>query len=106
MRGNRQNHGFSLLELLAVITIIGIISAIVLARVSHQAIDAKKKSCLQYKSDINSALEHYRFTHGSVPNSVNELQGDYYPDVIPKCPVTNEEYLIDSASSRVLGHVH
>jgi type II secretory pathway pseudopilin PulG len=92
--------------MLAVVTIIGIISAIVLSRVSHHALDAKKKSCLQYKGDINNAIELYRFEHGNSPATVDELQGTYYPEQLPKCPVTNTDYTIDATAGRVLGHDH
>lgn len=106
MHRNHTITGFTLLEMLAVITIIGIIAAITVTRISQQALDAKKKCCLQYKGDINSAIERYFFDKGSFPNAVTDLEGEYYPDAIPKCPVTNQDYQMDAVVGRVLGHAH
>lgn len=106
MYRHRTMTGFSLLEMLAAITIIGIISAIVLTRVSHHALDAKKKSCLQYKGDINNAIELYRFDFGTPPADLSDLEGTYYPQAIPPCPVTNLNYQIDGTAGRVIGHNH
>jgi type II secretory pathway pseudopilin PulG len=92
--------------MLAVITIIGIISAIVITRVSHHALDAKKKSCLQYKGDLNSAIETYRFEVGTPPAALNQLEGTYYPQTVPNCPVDNTPYTIDATAGRILGHNH
>lgn len=92
--------------MLLVITIIGIISAMVLSRVSHHALDAKKKSCLQYRGDINNAIELFRFENGAVPNGLDELEGKYYPEAVPNCPVTNLPYAIDAATGRVQDHHH
>ena len=106
MRKHHKSAGFSLLELLAVITIIGILASIILSRVSHHALDAKKKSCLQYKGDINTAVEHFRFATGAFPTDVSDLEGTYYPEAVPKCPVDNSDYTLDPTTGRIQGHVH
>ncbi len=98
--------GFSLLELLAVVTIIGIIAAMAISRVSAQAFDAKKKCCLQYTGDLNSAIEHFHFDRGGFPTQLSELEGEFYPEAIPACPVTNLPYQIDASSNRIQGHNH
>lgn len=105
MRNRRR--GFSLLELLAVITIMGIIASVVLPRLSGQAVTAKGKVCSQYVSDINSAIEKYYIDQGNYPSNLSDLQDDrYYPDVIPVCPVTNQPYTIDSGKHTVPYHSH
>lgn len=101
-----RQTGFSLLELLAVVTILGIIAAMAMSRVSAQALDAKKKCCLQYKGDINSAIEHYHFDHGVYPTTLSDLQGQFYAESIPNCPVDNSAYSIDSTTHRIQGHNH
>jgi general secretion pathway protein G len=102
----QSSAGFTLLELLAVITIIGILAATVMSRISTQAFDAKKKCCLQYKADLNSAIERFHFEQDGYPSQLSELQGTYYPESIPNCPVTNLPYEIDSVTNRVQGHIH
>lgn len=101
-----SRSAFTLLEMLAAITIIGIIAAVVLPRISVQAFDAKGKVCSQYVSDINSAIEQYYLDKGSFPTTVSELVPDYYPDVIPVCPAGGGAYTIDSTSKRVPSHSH
>ena len=84
----------------------GITAAIIIPRISNQAFDAKKKCCCQYAADINSAIERYRFDQGAFPSSLSVLEGDYYPDVLPKCPVNNLDYTMDPVLFRVIGHQH
>jgi general secretion pathway protein G len=107
MRRPRQPAtGFSLLELLAVITILGILAATVMSRLSTQAFDAKKKCCLQYQRDLNAAMEHFHFEHGNFPAQLDNLHPTYYPESIPICPVTKLPYQIDAATHRIEGHHH
>lgn len=106
MARNRTHSGFTLLEMLAVITIIGIVSAIALTRVSQHALDAKKKCCLQYKADINAAIEKYQFEQGCLPSSLDDLEGEYYAAEVPPCPVNGSAYQMDSTLGRVEGHNH
>ncbi len=104
-----QRHarpGFSLLEMLAAITIIGIIAVIVIPRLSTQGWTAKAKVCDQYVGDINAAIERYYFDNGVYPTTLTDLQGNYYPDVIPVCPATGAAYSMNPASHAVAPHNH
>ena len=47
--------GFSLLELLAVTTIIGVIASVVLPGIGKSGSNAKGKNCLEYKAQLNVA---------------------------------------------------
>ena len=104
----QRRTAFSLLELLAVVTIIGIIAAIIVPRISGQALEGKVKVCFQYKGDIDSALERYYFNTGSFANNLSQIANndDYYPDAIPVCPVDGSSYTIDGTSHRISGHTH
>jgi general secretion pathway protein G len=99
--------GFSLLELLAVVTIMGILVVIAVPRVSLHASRAKIESNKQYKGDLNAAVERYYFETGAFPSDLSVLANtEYYPADIPNCPVDNTEYVIDATSHRVSGHDH
>jgi prepilin-type N-terminal cleavage/methylation domain-containing protein len=106
MKRCRIRRGFTLLELLAVVTIMGIITAMAVSRISTQALDAKKKCCLQFRADLNSAIERFHFDHGAFPTQLSDLEGEYYPETIPNCPVDNSAYQIDAASNWVQAHNH
>ena len=102
----RVKRGFSLLELLAVVTILGIIAAVIVPRIGVQGFTAKAKVCDQYVSDINAAIERYYFDHGSFPAQLSDLIPDYYPDAIPPCPATGAAYTIDPTAHAVMPHSH
>lgn len=105
--GRSARQAFSLLELLAVVTIIGIIATIVVPRLSMHTFSAKQKACLQYRGDVNSAIERYMFDNGAPPTQLSDLEnGDYYPGTIPNCPADNTPYTIDPVTNRVAGHNH
>ena len=103
---SKTARGFTLLELLAVVTIIGILAAVVMSRISTQAFDAKKKCCLQFKKELNSSIEQFHFQNGSYPTQLSELYPNYYSEVLPNCPVTNSPYAIDATNHRIQGHDH
>jgi general secretion pathway protein G len=104
----KNNQTFSLLELLAVITIIGIIAVVVVPRLGSSTYTSKIKMCNQYRADINAAAETYLFKEGKVPTKVGDLASnpDYFNDPIPNCPVTKKAYTFDSNTGRVAGHNH
>ena len=72
----RRRFGFSLLELLAVITIIAILAAVIIPRIGSTTNRAKKDSCLRFKSDINSAVEKFVFDNGIIPADISEISNN------------------------------
>jgi prepilin-type N-terminal cleavage/methylation domain-containing protein len=98
---------FSLMELLAVVTILGIIAALVLPRVISGSDVAKVKSCLHNRTEINIAVERYYIHTGAWPASdLSDIAADpqYFPEGLPTCPVTGASYRIDGTTRRVVGH--
>ena len=103
MKRSTKRAAFSLLELLAVITILGIIAVIVIPRITASSSTAKTNACLQNKSEINSAVERYYFEIGSLPANTAALAA-YFPDGVPVCPVSGSAYALDATTKRVTGH--
>jgi prepilin-type N-terminal cleavage/methylation domain-containing protein len=105
---NRARRAFSLLELLAVVTLMGILAAIIIPRIGGSTLRAKIHACHQYRAEINAAAERYYFDHGSPPSRLSdlELNQEYFPDKAPYCPVTKEAYTLDATTGRVVGHDH
>ena len=100
---NRRRSGFSLMELLAVVTILGVIAAIVVPRVTTSSDLAKQKVNEHNKGTINSAVERYYIENGSWPSaSLTELDSvNYFPDGLPTNPVDNSAYTLNTTTNRV-----
>jgi general secretion pathway protein G len=97
---------FSLLELIAVVVILGIIATIILPRASAARNEAAEKACYHNRMLINSAVERYAVTTGSDPADLSVLANDpdYFPNGIPVCPVSGNAYTLNPGTQRVNGH--
>ncbi len=103
MKKSRRN-AFSLLELLAVVVILGIIALVVIPRINFSAATARENSCFQNKAEINAAVERYYFNNGSLGTTVQLDVPAYFPDGLPVCPETGAAYALDGVTGRVTGH--
>ncbi len=103
-RNSDKKRGFSLLELLAVVTILGIIAAIIVPRVTVSSDNAKQKVRDHHKATINAAVERYYVNEGSWPaDDLTDIGADvdYFPDGIPTDPVSGSAYSLNSTTHRV-----
>ena len=102
-RPNRH-RGFSLLELLAVVTILGIIAAIIVPRVTVSSDTAKQRVRDHHKATINAAVERWYIDKNSWPaDDLSDIGADtnYFPDGIPTNPVDSSAYTLNSTTHRV-----
>ncbi len=103
-RKSNKKGGFSLLELLAVVTILGIIAAIIVPRVTVSSDNAKTKVAAHHKATINSAVERYYVNTGGWPaNDLTDIGADvnYFPDGIPANPIDASAYTLNATTHRV-----
>ncbi len=103
-RRGLHKSGFSLLELLAVVTIVGIIAAIIIPRVMVSSSTAKQKVRDHHKATINAAVERYYIDNNSWPsNDLSDIGGNanYFPDGLPTDPVDGTSYSLNAATHRV-----
>ncbi|MBC8352935.1 MAG: type II secretion system protein [Planctomycetes bacterium] len=108
----RRTLGFSLLELLAVVTILGIIAVVVIPRIAVSSSTAKTNAQAQAVSEINGALERYYFDNNSFPGTLPVLwtatnpDGQrYFPDGTPTNPKTAKvgDFTYTASTGRVAG---
>jgi general secretion pathway protein G len=99
-----QRRGFSLMELLAVVTILGIIAAIIVPRVAVSSDTSKQKVSAHNKATINSAVERWYVEKGTWPASnLSDIGVDvnYFPDGVPPNPVDGSAYTLNAVTHRV-----
>ena len=100
---SKRRGGFSLLELLAVVTILGIIAVVVVPRISVSSAKAKTEADKQNKSEINSAVERWYFSNGTWPaDNLSDIGADtnYFPSGLPTNPVSGAAYSLSSTTHR------
>ena len=101
--------GFSLLELLAVVTILGVLAAVAISRMAGSNDTADVATCHVYKGDIEVQAELWNHNTGSWPAAnLGTIGADvnYFPEGLPTCPVDGTTYTIDPSTGRVVGHTH
>jgi general secretion pathway protein G len=103
-RSTRRKRGFSLLELLAVVTILGIIAAIIVPRVTVSSTTAKQKVRDHHKATINAAVERYYIDTNTWPaDNLSDIgaNASYFPSGIPTNPVDGSAYTLNATTHRV-----
>lgn len=111
LRRFRKRSGFTLIEILAVVVILGILAVVVVPRVLASSATAKVNACYQNKAAINTAIEKWYFDSGTWPlDALTDIAANmnYFPEGIPVCPVDGTVYAMDPliGNYRVAGHAH
>ncbi len=73
LRGGRRRRGFSLVEIMVVIVIIGLLAGVVTVNVRGYLIKAKQATARDEIRTIAGALESYNLTYGRVPGNDDGL---------------------------------
>ncbi|MEO8493728.1 MAG: type II secretion system protein [Planctomycetota bacterium] len=101
--------GLSLLEVLAVVTIIGIIAMIVVPRLATSGDKTKANACFTTKGMIEVQTELWLRNKGVAPAAdLSDIMAvtSYFPDGAVNCPIDGSSYSINTTTMRVNGHTH
>lgn len=108
---SRNSRGFTLIEMLIVVTIIGILAAIVMPRFLSSSDQAKKNAHKTERQNINAQLELYYFDNGSYPTAMTEAgwggaqkAGQSFPDGVPAECNQGAAYTIDNGRISISNH--
>jgi prepilin-type N-terminal cleavage/methylation domain-containing protein len=107
----RPNKGFTLVELMIVVLILGALATIAIPRIIGGSTTAKVNACKANIALLNSKIELYYATEGVWPSSLADVEKDpnYFPDGEPQCPISGGGYpntLTDDHRVKTIGHTH
>ena len=88
LRNGRRVAGFTLLELIIVIAIIGILAAVVMPGLGDTRRKAQEAALKADLHTMRDAIDQYYADNGNYPPSLSALEEDGYLRSIPKDPFT------------------
>ena len=80
MNQNKQDKGFTLVELLIVIVILGILAAVTVFAVRGITDEAQTNSCATEERTIETAIEAYNANNQGDATTIGDLVPDYLKD--------------------------
>lgn len=86
----RDSRGFTLVELMVVLLIIGILVAIAIPIYNSTQLKAKERACEANIRTIEGAAAQYYSEEGTWPGNISVLVGEYLKEE-PECPFTKED---------------
>jgi len=84
------DDGFTLIELMIVVLILGILVGIAVASFAQATGSARSAACLSNQRSIHSVLEEYYMQNGKYPESLDEISS--LSDADKRCPSDKKPY--------------
>ena len=84
----RRSRGFTLMELLVVMTVIALLSSVGIVGYRHSMKVSKEAVLKENLFQLNHALEQFKADQGRYPGAISLLREKYYLREIPRDPMT------------------
>ena len=107
--GRHDRPGFSMLEVLLVVFLLGVLAYMVVPRSSQRSTASRTTSCHVTRGNIEVQAELWYRNKGGWPDAdLDNIFNDpaYFPDGSVVCPVDGSVYSLDTSTGRVVGHDH
>lgn len=101
--------GFTIAEVIAVVTIVGIIALVAIPRFSGDSAAARKNACYTLRGNTNVQVQlWYREKAAWPATNLSDIGANtaYFPEGLPRCPVDGSAYSLDATTHYVVGHTH
>jgi general secretion pathway protein G len=106
LRTNRnRERGFTLVELIVVMMIIAILTAIAIPRFTSAVQNAKEAALKEDLHVMRNAIDSYTMDKGKAPQSLDDLVQSGYLKVVPEDPMTHSDQTWVTDTSDTLSSV-
>lgn len=107
----RTRRGLSLVEVLAVVAILGVLAVMVLPRIMANSDETNKNACYLHIGNIEVQVQQFFRDNAAWPqDNLSDMvppgTTGYFPEGLPVCPMTGSAYTIDPTTHEVVGHDH
>lgn len=96
----RSQAGFTLVEMMVVVVIVGILISIAVPVYNKVTATAEEKACLANIRIIEGAIEMYKTANSTPPASIDDLmdqtKGGPFLKEKPRCPSDNQDYVLSN----------